>query len=155
MYNNWSLSTASDVPLFLPGPLNKVTGNTFPVLMAAMVAALDEHGDLGSWRRPWPCMSNYFDEDLTAYLEAFWNGEDAAYAPGKNMNAILDTICANNFKEFVRCHPCPSPVATGHGNHQPHAGKAPDRVLLCLLVVAVDKVEGEGVAAPVPAALVH
>ena len=45
MYNNWSLSTASDAPLFLPGPLNKVTGNTFPVVMAAVVAALDKHGD--------------------------------------------------------------------------------------------------------------
>ena len=54
MYNNWSLSTASDVPLFLPGPLNKVTGNdlAFPVVMAAVVAVLDEHGGLGPWRRP-------------------------------------------------------------------------------------------------------
>ena len=68
MYNNWSLSIASNVPFFLPGILNKVTGNMFPVVMAAMVAALDKHGDLGPWRCPWPCMSNYFGEDLTAYL---------------------------------------------------------------------------------------
>ena len=46
MYNNWSFSTASDVPLFL-------------VVMAALVATLDEYGDLMLWRRPWPCMSNY------------------------------------------------------------------------------------------------
>ena len=46
MYNNWSLSTASDIPLFLPGPLNKVAGNTFPVGMADMAAARDEHVDL-------------------------------------------------------------------------------------------------------------
>ena len=30
-------------------------------------------------------MSTYFGEDLTAYLEAFRNGEDATYVPGKNM----------------------------------------------------------------------
>ena len=103
-------------------PLNKVTGNTFPVVMAAMVAALDEHGDLGPWRRPRPCMSNYFGKDLTAYLKAFRNGKDAAYAPGKNMNAVLNTICAKNFKEFARCHQCPAPVAAGRGDHQSRVG---------------------------------
>jgi len=103
-HNNWSLSTASDVPLFLPGPLNKVTGNdlAFPVVMAAVVAALDEHGDLlrmsiaspgndfrlGAMEAPPAIMSTYFGEDLTAYLEAFRNGEDAAYVPGKNMLSI-------------------------------------------------------------------
>ena len=96
MYNNWSLSTASDVPLFLPRPLNKVTGNVFPIVMAVMVATLDTYGNLRSWRRPRPCMSNYFGEDLTTYLEAFQNGKDAAYAPEKNMNTVFDTICVNN-----------------------------------------------------------
>ena len=60
MYNNWSLSTASDVPLFLPGPLNKVAGNSFPFVMTAVVAALDKHGNLGLRGRPRPCMSNYY-----------------------------------------------------------------------------------------------
>ena len=94
MYNSWSLSTASNVPLFLPVPPNKVTGNAFSVVMSALVAALDKHGDLGAWRRPRPCMSNYFGKDLTVYLEAFWNGKDTEYAPGKNRNTVLDTICA-------------------------------------------------------------
>ena len=67
-------------------------------------------------------MSNYFGEDLTAYLEAFRNGEDAAYAPEKNMNAVLDTISANNVKKFARRRPHPAPVAAGRGNHQPRAG---------------------------------
>ena len=123
MYNNWSLSTASDVPLFLPGPLNKVTGNAFPVVMAAVVAALLEHGNLGSWRRPRPCMSNYFGKDLTACLEAFRNGEDAAYAPEKEMNTVLDIICAENFKEFARRHLRPAPIAAGLDDHQPRVGE--------------------------------
>ena len=83
MSNNWSLSTASDVPLIPPGPLTKVTDNAFPVVVAAVVAALDKHGDLGPWMSPGPCMSNYFGKDLTAYLKAFQNGEDAAYALGR------------------------------------------------------------------------
>ena len=152
MYNNWSFSTASNVPLFLPGPLNKVTSIAFPVVMPAVGVALDKRGDLGPWRRPQPCMSNYFSEHLTAYLKAFWNGKDAAYAPGKNMNAVLDTICADDVKEFTRRQPRPAPVAAGHGNHQPRAGKARKRVLVRLLVVAVDEVEGKGVVTPVPTA---
>ena len=106
MYGNWSFSTASDVPLFLPGPLNKVTGNVFVVVMAAVVAVLDEHSDLRPWRRPRSCMFSYFSEDLTAYLEAIRNGKDVVYALGMNMNAVFDTICANNFKEFARVF-CP------------------------------------------------
>jgi len=98
-HNNWSLSTATDVPLFLAGPLNKVTGNdlAFPVVMAAVVAALDDHGDLmrmsiaspgndfrlGAMEAPPAIMSTYLGEDLTSYLEAFMNGETAAYAPSK------------------------------------------------------------------------
>jgi len=98
-HNNWSLSTATDVPLFLAGPLNKATGNdlAFPVVMAAVVAALDDHGDLmrmsiaspgndfrlGAMEAPPAIMSTYLGEDLTSYLEAFVNGETAAYAPSK------------------------------------------------------------------------
>ena len=35
-------------PLFLPRPLDKVTGNdlSFSVIMVAVIAALNEHGDL-------------------------------------------------------------------------------------------------------------
>jgi len=98
-HNNWSLSTASDIPLFLAGPLNKATGNdlAFPVVMAAVVAALDDHGDLmrmaiaspgndfrlGAMEAPPAIMSTYLGEDLTSYLEAFKDGEVGAYVPGK------------------------------------------------------------------------
>ena len=81
--------------------------------MAAVVSVLDKHGNLRPWMRPRPCMSNYTSKDLTAYLEAFRNGKDAAYLPGKNMNAVLDTICDDNFKNFASRHPRPAPVAAG------------------------------------------
>ncbi len=47
-HNNWSISTANDIPLFLPKPINSATGNdmAFPIIMSAVVSAIDEHGDL-------------------------------------------------------------------------------------------------------------
>jgi len=109
-HNNWSLATATDVPLFLPGPINKVTGNdmAFPVIMAAVVAALDEHGDLmrmsiaspgndfrlGAMEAPPAIVSTYLGEDLTSYLEAFKNGASGPYVAGKkNIDVGVKGIC--------------------------------------------------------------
>ena len=91
-------------PLFLPGPLNKVTSNdlAFPIVIAAVVAAPDKHGNLlrmsitspgndfnhGAMEAPPAIVSTYFGEDLTAYLKAFRNGKDAVHVPGKNMLSI-------------------------------------------------------------------
>lgn len=98
-HNNWSLATASDIPLFLSKPINTATGNdmAFPVIMAAVVAALDEHSDLmrmsiaspgndfrlGAMEAPPAIISTYLGEDLTAYLEAFKDGKVGAYVAGK------------------------------------------------------------------------
>jgi len=108
-HNNWSLSTVSNVPLFLSKPINKVTGNemAFPVIMAAVVAALDEHGDLmrmaiaspgndfrlGAMEAPPAIISTYLGEDLTSYLESFKNGKVGAYVPGKKDLDITKSIC--------------------------------------------------------------
>ena len=47
-HNNWSIATNDGVQLFDPDALNKATGNpsAFPVVMAAVIAAVDEYGDL-------------------------------------------------------------------------------------------------------------
>jgi len=109
-HNNWSLSTASNVPLFLAKPINAATGNdlAFPVIMAAVVAAIDAHGDLmrmsiaspgndfrlGAMEAPPAIISTYLGEDLTNYLEAFKNGENAAYVPGKkDLDIGVKSIC--------------------------------------------------------------
>jgi len=109
-HNNWSLSTATNVPLFLAGPINKATGNdlAFPVIMAAVVAALDAHGDLmrmsiaspgndfrlGAMEAPPAIISTYLGEDLTKYLEAFKNGDSSAYVPGKkDLDIGVKSIC--------------------------------------------------------------
>lgn len=96
-HNNWSIATREGVNILDPVKLNEATGNTmaFPVVMAALVAAVDEHGDLmraaiaspgnefrlGGFEAPPAIVSAYLGADMTKYLEAFMNGEDAKYEP--------------------------------------------------------------------------
>uniref|UniRef100_A0A7R9WNK5 GS catalytic domain-containing protein n=1 Tax=Craspedostauros australis TaxID=1486917 RepID=A0A7R9WNK5_9STRA len=65
--------------------------------MAALVAAVDEHGDLmrmaiaspgndfrlGACEAPPAIISMYLGDDMTKYLEDFMNGSDAKYVPGR------------------------------------------------------------------------
>lgn len=98
-HNNWSISTETDIPLFLPGPINNATGNdmAFPIIMAAVVSSIDEHGDLmrmaisspgndfrlGAMEAPPAIISTYLGEDMTNYLDAFKDGKVEAYSPSK------------------------------------------------------------------------
>merc|ERR1712087_681333 len=47
-HNNWSIATRDGVNVLAPDELIKASGNelSFPVIMAALIAAVDEHGDL-------------------------------------------------------------------------------------------------------------
>jgi len=97
-HNNWSIATRDGVQFLSPDDLSEATGNAqaFPVVMAAVVAAVDEHGDLmrmaisspgndfrlGACEAPPAIVSTYLGEDMTSYLEAFKNGNDAKYEPG-------------------------------------------------------------------------
>merc|ERR1711966_122694 len=120
-HNNWSLSTATDVPLFLAGPLNKATGNdlAFPVAMAAVVAALDDHGDLmrmsiaspgndfrlGAMEAPPAVKVPAEDRNRSSpfpYGGARFEFRAAGSAQNVSMiNTVLNTICAEKFKEFA------------------------------------------------------
>ena len=67
-HNNWSLGTTGGVNLLNPKQINAASKNPeiFPVIMAALVSAIDKHGDLmrlsiaspemtsasAPWRRP-------------------------------------------------------------------------------------------------------
>jgi glutamine synthetase len=97
-HNNWSLATNDGVQLFSPQALNKATGNAFafPVVMAAVIAAVDEYGDLlrmsiaspgndfrlGAMEAPPAIVSTYLGDDMTTFLEAFMSGSEAKYSPG-------------------------------------------------------------------------
>ena len=105
-HNNWSIATADGVNLLDPEELLAATGNdaAFPIVMAAIVAAVDEHGDLmraaiaspgndfrlGACEAPPAIVSTYLGGDMTGYLEAFKNGSVAKYNPGRK---TLDLGC--------------------------------------------------------------
>ncbi|KAL7565243.1 hypothetical protein ACA910_014541 [Epithemia clementina (nom. ined.)] len=96
-HNNWSIATRDGVNLLDPDAVIEATGNdsAFPVIMAAVVAAVDEHGDLmrmaiaspgndfrlGACEAPPAIISTYLGTDMTQYLEAFMNGSKAKYEP--------------------------------------------------------------------------
>jgi len=97
-HNNWSIWTAEGVNLLDPASLIKSTGNdnSFPVIMAAIIAAVDEYGDLmrmaisspgndfrlGACEAPPAIVSTYLGDDMTFYLEHFKDGKGkGAYKP--------------------------------------------------------------------------
>ncbi len=98
-HNNWSIATKDGTQLLLPKAINAATNNeyAFPVIMAAIVAAIDEHGDLmrmaisspgndfrlGACEAPPAIVSTYLGEDMTFYLEHLKDGKGSGeYVPG-------------------------------------------------------------------------
>jgi glutamine synthetase len=102
-HNNWSVATKDGVQVLDPEDCFAASGNpaAFPVIMAAIVAAIDEHGDLmrcsiatpgndfrlGACEAPPAIVSTYLGEDMTTFIEAFMNGSEDTYVPSKK---ILD-----------------------------------------------------------------
>ena len=98
-HNNWSIATKAGVQVLDPEECLEASGNpvAFPVIMAAIVAAIDEHGDLmrcaianpgndfrlGACEAPPAIVSTYLGEDMSKYLEGFMNGADTEYVPAK------------------------------------------------------------------------
>lgn len=96
-HNNWSIATSDGTNLLNVPQLAKNTGDDgiFPVIMAAMVKAMNENGDLlrmaiatpgndfrlGACEAPPAIMSMYLGDDMTTYLEAYANGDKKAYNP--------------------------------------------------------------------------
>eukprot|EP00750_Incisomonas_marina_P013627 INCI17514.12.p1 GENE.INCI17514.12~~INCI17514.12.p1 ORF type:complete len:521 (-),score=87.37 INCI17514.12:899-2461(-) len=110
-HNNWSVAFTgleSEVNLLNPKQVSKATGNAeiFPVIMAALLKAVAENGDLlrmacatpgndfrlGACEAPPAILSVYFGEDLTQYLESFAGGNLEPYAPS---TGFLDTGCSD------------------------------------------------------------
>jgi glutamine synthetase len=96
-HNNWSIGTTDGTNLFNVPQLAKNSGNPdiFPVIMAAVIKAVNDHGDLmrlaiaspgndfrlGACEAPPAIISTYLGEDMTRYLDAYRNGENAPYNP--------------------------------------------------------------------------
>eukprot|EP00934_Nitzschia_sp_Nitz4_P008635 Nitzschia sp. Nitz4//scaffold78_size91513//35044//37334//NITZ4_004923-RA/size91513-snap-gene-0.137-mRNA-1//-1//CDS//3329558112//8625//frame0 len=98
-HNNWSIATRDGVNVLDPEAVLAATGNAsaFPVIMAAIIAAVDEHGDLmraaiaspgndfrlGACEAPPAIVSTYLGDDMTKYLESFMEGSESKYEPSK------------------------------------------------------------------------
>ncbi len=96
-HNNWSIGTDDGTNLFNVPQLAKNSGSTeiFPVIMAAIIKAVAEHGDLmrlsiaapgndfrlGACEAPPAIVSTYLGEEMTKYLEGYMNGDDTPYNP--------------------------------------------------------------------------
>ena len=100
-HNNWSIATDDGVQLLHPTKLNEATKHPYAlaVVMAAVCAAVDQHGDLmrmaiatpgndfrlGACEAPPAIVSTYLGDDMTAYLEAFKDGKSGEYVPHTKM----------------------------------------------------------------------
>lgn len=96
-HNNWSISTLCGAQLLNPGDLTAKSGNPnlFPIVMAALVAGVDEYGDLmrlaiaspgndfrlGAMEAPPSVISTYLGTQMTAYLKDFSEGNVYEYKP--------------------------------------------------------------------------
>jgi len=108
-HNNWSIGTSDGLNLMNPKQVNSVTSNSeiFPLVMAAMVSAIDKHGDLmrlaiaspgndfrlGAMEAPPAVMSTYLGPSLTEFLNTVKEGSLGTYAPAKKpLQFGTDTI---------------------------------------------------------------
>merc|ERR1719161_2237491 len=96
-HNNWSIATDAGVNLYNPGQLTQASGDpkTFPIVMAATVAAVDKYGDmmrmgiaspgndfrLGAMEAPPAVISTYLGEQMTTFLKKFMETGETVYEP--------------------------------------------------------------------------
>lgn len=108
-HNNWSIGTSDGLNLMNPKQVAAVTGSNdiFPLVMAAVVSAVDKHGDLmrlaiaspgndfrlGAMEAPPAVMSTYLGPSITEYFEKVKAGTHGAYvSEKKQLNFGTDTI---------------------------------------------------------------
>ena len=96
-HNNWSIATDDGTNIFNVPQLAKKTGSNeiFPVIMAAVIKALDEYGDLmrmaiatpgndfrlGACEAPPAIFTTYLGASMTEFLEKYKSGGKAHYDP--------------------------------------------------------------------------
>ena len=106
-HNNWSLGTLDGVNLLNVSQVAAATGNhnIFPVIMAAILKAVAENGDLmrmavatpgndfrlGACEAPPAIISTHLGEDMTKYLTEYMAGENKPYIPH---TTVLDQGCS-------------------------------------------------------------
>merc|ERR1712194_730002 len=130
-HNNWSIATTDDIPLLEPNHINEATNNAnaFPVIMAAVISAVDEYGDLmrmaiaspgndfrlGACEAPPAIVSTYLGDDMTTYLEHFKDGKGkGAYNPGvKTLDLGVESVLPFQVPAEDRNRTSPFPYGSG------------------------------------------
>merc|ERR1719506_2984514 len=98
MHNNFSLGTPDGINLFNGPQVTKASGNPdlFPIVLAAIVGAVDDHGDLlrmaisspgndfrlGACEAPPAIISTYLGDEMTDFLKAYAAGGPTEYKAG-------------------------------------------------------------------------
>ena len=94
-HNNWSIGTGDGINLLTVGQLEAAAGDSeiFPVIMAAIIKAIDMHGDLmrcaiaspgndfrlGACEAPPAIMSTYLGTSMTEYLQTYAKTGNSKY----------------------------------------------------------------------------
>ena len=107
-HNNWSIGTDDGTNLMNVQQLAKRSGSPdiFPVIMAAVLAGVDEYGDLmrmaiaspgndfrlGACEAPPAIMSVYLGEQMANYMKGYMEGKDIVYDP-KSSEIDLGASC--------------------------------------------------------------
>mmetsp|Transcript_20871 Transcript_20871/g.53836 ORF Transcript_20871/g.53836 Transcript_20871/m.53836 type:complete len:696 (-) Transcript_20871:78-2165(-) len=108
-HNNWSIGTNCGTNLLNVGQVRKNSGSAevFPVIMSAIISAVDKHGDLmraaiaspgndfrlGACEAPPAIISTYLGDDMTSYLEQIKDGKPITdYVPALR-NIDLGVSC--------------------------------------------------------------
>lgn len=109
-HNNWSIGTACGTNLLNVKQVRDKSGSAeiFPVIMAAIISAVDKHGDLmraaiaspgndfrlGACEAPPAIVSTYLGDDMTKYLEAIKDGKGISeYVPNlKNLDLGVSCV---------------------------------------------------------------
>merc|ERR1711933_278250 len=130
-HNNWSIATTDGIPLLEPNPINEATNNAnaFPVIMAAVISAVDSYGDLmrmsiaspgndfrlGACEAPPAIVSTYLGEDMTTWVQNFKEGKGTgAYSPGvKTLDLGVESVLPFQVPAEDRNRTSPFPYGGG------------------------------------------
>ena len=179
-HNNWSLGTKEGVNLLNANQVTKATGNkdTFPVIMSAIVSAVDKHGDLmrcaiaspgndfrlGAMEAPPAIISTYLGTAVTEFMDAYRKGSDATYSPAAK-EVITGCSSVDNFTVPIEDRNRTSPFPYGGHRFEFRAVGSAQNVSLVNTVLAAicaesfkdfaDQIEGGKKPAEVAAAALN
>lgn len=110
-HNNWSLGTKEGLMLMNPAAVNEATGtaDAFPLMMTAIIGAIDTHGDmmrlsistpgndfrLGAMEAPPAVVSTYLGDDMTSFIERYVAGDTSPYVPETKTFSMLGGASAD------------------------------------------------------------